>query len=1835
MDKMTQEDRIKHYAHLIQRQTGKAVRPYRADGYVNMVNRYGTSKDSSEQYNFVPDAPVADDVLEMHYENNGLFSKIIDMPAEEAIKHGFTIEDVEDGKLADFYSEALDELNWEENAMTAVKWARLFGGSIAIMLVNDGRGLEEPLDWKNIQSIDDIRVYDRSLISPDYSSVFNYDPQDPFRVRGSRLGMPEYYDVYSKYGSFRVHDSRCLVFQNGVLPENATNSIYQFWGIPEYIRLNKAIRDADVAHRSAPKLLERSVQPIYKMKDLAAELATEQGEDRILKRLQVIDTARGILNSLVIDADGEDYDFKTFQYNGITDVISASCNMLAALSNIPQVILFGQTISGMSSTDDTSMENYYNYIERIQKRMLRSNLRYLLSVVFQAGLATGEVDEVPKLKVQFNPLWSVSDSEQATLDQQKAQTEQIKAQTAQIYVGMEAIDPSEVRSKLADSDDFDVENMLDEYTEEELEAGMPSNDESQEQTPADGQPATPDSQPTGNDEKAGPGQLLNEKTLSAVGNNAKYPATMETKVSSDPHENKEGTEGDAPASAPAATKKPSDMDPEEKAKAAQSRQNKAKDREDSLRTDDNNSHSEDQKGSVGVIVVNGGRVLNGTRHNDFGYGLVCGPGGHIEEGETPEQAAFRETKEEFGITPKSLMCLGQGPKEKDTGLKPYLFLCTEYYGTPNCEDLEMTGAKFSTIEELNEKAESLFGPFADGLNILMDCLETGIFYTDPAEGVTDEKLNAHLEKAMNSDGGSGSGNFGHEGRPGKVGGSAESHNFGGLKNSELSSKMNGVFDDAKIGTRFSVKMNGVAGKDDYEIYKVSDGFYVRSKKGGNDIVKSVDKLVENCGVYVTNLTSDKVMYKEANIEVGEPETEEAQSFTRAYESCRKERERLASGNYKITEVDDATAKKYADTLNKASKAKIAKLAMDDPQFKAVVDNISAYTQGEYVYQRKATEKFISNGYDPSNDAILGDRLTDSLYLCKDMYKGQNLSVSSASVTEGMANLTKAVNCSDPFDGELYRVAQDRSLMKTADSGNQGVYTPPKPGETISIVAPTSFSKDKAAIDKIAKDKSGDIIYYTVQPGAHAVDVSKLSPYKQAELLTCGEYEVVSVDSKPQRVVMTQTDRFTSETIDSLKANRGATVDDGFVKFPILETHVTLRQKEPIHMDSCDDSIHRYRPDDFSERMVYDDEIDLDGGPGSGNYGHEGVPGEVGGSAPSDSHSGSSAGSSTVPKFKSLIPKDSYFNSSSYNKAVEDFRGAIRKHDEAWKKYRELEKALKSESTPKPESEWDDNDIFEDLIDHRPMTYTEKGKKIKSEMDKTFKDACVYDNEQTETGDKLREIKKKEHDKQVKNIHFQPPADASSDDYEGFTTKTTGTSAYDDYINGERNGGRIAEMSPAEYLKRCAYQVFEDATIESTLAAIDESNVKKYADMMKNGTKFDMPYLNFMSGQQEGRHRAAAAMQAGIDKIPVLVVGEMFAKYDGGKGSGNWGHEGRKGKLGGSAPGGGMHNRISEEGGTYTSFSKKQKKLATPHTASAGELDNLPNNTKVVVDTTFGKYSMVYNAKYGAFIGQDGVEMYPKDIEDSFNGDDNKLQVFIPNEASTNYSKLKQSFDVSLSRMASAKSYARPQDADNDLRADTGSVWKTLSDKQKKVLRDYTGSDFSSINYSLRKQRGTKENCDRINDMTAAISKSKTKQDMWLSRGVDFEALPSMFGIKPSNFREDKIGSLVGKSGKDEGFMSCGTTTQTGYSDGSDVDLKIYVPKGSEAMYAEPFARFGSNPESNHWNGESHQSSFSSEMETILQRGSHFQCTKATYDAKEQKYHIEIAVTSQEHKNLDW
>lgn len=52
-----------------------------------------------------------------------------------------------------------------------------------------------------------------------------------------------------------------------------------------------------------------------------------------------------------------------------------------------------------------------------------------------------------------------------------------------------------------------------------------------------------------------------------------------------------------------------------------------------------------------LFVVQDGSVLLIHKKRGFGTGKINGPGGRLEPGETPRQAAVRETREEVGVTP--------------------------------------------------------------------------------------------------------------------------------------------------------------------------------------------------------------------------------------------------------------------------------------------------------------------------------------------------------------------------------------------------------------------------------------------------------------------------------------------------------------------------------------------------------------------------------------------------------------------------------------------------------------------------------------------------------------------------------------------------------------------------------------------------------------------------------------------------------------------------------------------------------------------------------------------------------------------------------------------------------------------------------------------------------------------------------------------------------------------------------------------------------------------------------------------------------------------------------
>lgn len=126
-------------------------------------------------------------------------------------------------------------------------------------------------------------------------------------------------------------------------------------------------------------------------------------------------------------------------------------------------------------------------------------------------------------------------------------------------------------------------------------------------------------------------------------------------------------------------------------------------------------HKAEAPTGCGVLVLEDGKVLTGTRKERASRGQICGPGGHIEPGETPEEAAKRETYEEFGIICNELQPLGTQDGGSRYG-NSAVFLCTDYTGEPRTDEEEMTDPRWLTIEEA--KSQNAFPPFLRSLQLL-------------------------------------------------------------------------------------------------------------------------------------------------------------------------------------------------------------------------------------------------------------------------------------------------------------------------------------------------------------------------------------------------------------------------------------------------------------------------------------------------------------------------------------------------------------------------------------------------------------------------------------------------------------------------------------------------------------------------------------------------------------------------------------------------------------------------------------------------------------------------------------------------------------------------------------------------------------------------------------------------------------------------------------------------------------------------------------------------------------------------------------------------------------
>ena len=84
------------------------------------------------------------------------------------------------------------------------------------------------------------------------------------------------------------------------------------------------------------------------------------------------------------------------------------------------------------------------------------------------------------------------------------------------------------------------------------------------------------------------------------------------------------------------------------------------------------------------FIVRNEHILLIHKKRGFGAGKINGPGGRLERGETPLEAAIRETQEELGVTPLSPRLMGELHFQFVDGYSLFcsVFLADDCYGEP-------------------------------------------------------------------------------------------------------------------------------------------------------------------------------------------------------------------------------------------------------------------------------------------------------------------------------------------------------------------------------------------------------------------------------------------------------------------------------------------------------------------------------------------------------------------------------------------------------------------------------------------------------------------------------------------------------------------------------------------------------------------------------------------------------------------------------------------------------------------------------------------------------------------------------------------------------------------------------------------------------------------------------------------------------------------------------------------------------------------------------------------------------------------------------------------------
>jgi uncharacterized protein len=399
----------------------------RYDGWQNVLTGLGIrGRDKNLATNFRFCRKFGAGELDQLYRADGMTRRVIDIVAEDMIRQGFEIDNEPSGMVLTRF----DELGINKIIIDIIKWARLYGGSLGILGVADGRPLDEPINENNIRELKWIHVFDRFSVS-NADGIIEGDLNSP------NFGKPLRYLVTDNRSgkNFIVHNDRTIRMDWNELSPRRTQE-NDGWGDPLILSIYEELKNYSSAFSNSGVLIHDFVNHVLKIPNLAQIFASECGDSQVQKRIDILNMAKSVLNTVVIDAE-ESYEKISTNLSGLPELLDRFMLGVSSVTGIPITLLFGRAPAGLNATGESDIRNYYDMIKNKQECNLRPVLEKLIQLIFLSKDGFFKGEEPQDWKLKFIPLWQNTDQEEADIRRTVAETDAI-------YIDRGVLDPDEV-----------------------------------------------------------------------------------------------------------------------------------------------------------------------------------------------------------------------------------------------------------------------------------------------------------------------------------------------------------------------------------------------------------------------------------------------------------------------------------------------------------------------------------------------------------------------------------------------------------------------------------------------------------------------------------------------------------------------------------------------------------------------------------------------------------------------------------------------------------------------------------------------------------------------------------------------------------------------------------------------------------------------------------------------------------------------------------------------------------------------------------------------------------------------------------------------------------------------------------------------------------------------------------------------------------------------------------------------------------------------------------------------------------------------------------------------